>query len=58
MVVIILPEVKCVKCGHKWTPRKSDVRLCAKCKTPYWDKPSPKAKKRGRIGRNTDCKEK
>ena len=32
-------ELECTRCGHKWIPRKSDVRLCAKCKTPYWETP-------------------
>lgn len=29
----------CKRCGHKWTPRKDDVRLCPKCKSPYWEVP-------------------
>lgn len=33
--------LKCQRCGHEWVPRKkvSEVRLCAKCKSPYWDIP-------------------
>jgi len=31
-------ELRCVRCGHKWTPRKEDIRLCPKCKSPYWDR--------------------
>ena len=27
----------CRKCGHEWTPRQSDVRICPKCKTAKWD---------------------
>lgn len=29
--------VECKKCGHKWLPRTFKVRLCAKCKTTYWN---------------------
>lgn len=37
---IKLPTFKCTRCGHKWHPKKEEVPLrCAKCKTPYWNKP-------------------
>ncbi len=32
----------CNHCGHIWQPRsfqsQSEVRICPKCKSPYWDK--------------------
>lgn len=31
-------KVKCKRCAHEWTPRKGEVRRCAKCKSPYWDR--------------------
>jgi len=34
-------EVKnlyCKRCGHSWYPRQPEVRICPKCKSPYWDK--------------------
>jgi len=34
---IMITILECLRCGHKWVPRKIDVRLCPKCKTPYWD---------------------
>jgi len=34
---IKIKKLKCEKCGHEWIPRTSDVRLCPKCKTPFWD---------------------
>lgn len=34
---IKLNVLKCKKCEHEWIPRKTDVRLCAKCKTAYWE---------------------
>ncbi len=30
-------QITCQKCGHKWIPRKADVRQCPKCKTAYFD---------------------
>lgn len=30
---------KCLRCEHKWTPRKNSIiRICPKCKSPYWNK--------------------
>lgn len=39
--------LECFRCGHRWTPRNKDknersvteVRICPKCKSPYWDRP-------------------
>ena len=28
----------CTRCGHKWVPRKPEVRICPACKSPYWDR--------------------
>ena len=27
----------CKKCGHKWTPRNGEIKICPKCKTKYWN---------------------
>ncbi len=35
---IRIRELKCKRCGHKWTPRTDDVRQCPRCKSAYWDK--------------------
>ncbi len=36
----------CDRCGYRWASRngtglrdKKDPRVCAKCKSPYWNKP-------------------
>lgn len=39
--------VKCERCGHKWTPRKTEVRVCPQCKSPYWDKKKKYSAKKG-----------
>jgi predicted nucleotidyltransferase len=30
------PRRHCYRCGHVWVPRQSRVRLCARCKSPYY----------------------
>ena len=32
-------RLECLRCGHTWVPRQADVRLCPKCKSPFWDTP-------------------
>jgi DNA-directed RNA polymerase subunit RPC12/RpoP len=35
-----LPVVKCLKCNHEWSPRKSGrPTLCPECKNRAWDEP-------------------
>lgn len=31
-----LPKAVCKRCGHEWTPRRSNPEMCPKCKSPYW----------------------
>ena len=30
-------NLKCQRCGYKWAPRIIEVRICPRCKSPYWD---------------------
>ena len=40
MAKVVLPKpLKCKRCGHEWTPRQTDVRICPKCKSALWDVP-------------------
>lgn len=41
---IHIPTLTCLRCGHKWTPRQSEVRLCPRCKSLLWDKPKGEKK--------------
>jgi uncharacterized protein len=34
-----LPLVHCYRCGNTWTPRGPIVRICPRCKSPYFDVP-------------------
>lgn len=47
MALVSIPKLlECLRCGHRWLPRvsrqtkdgKTDVRICPKCKSPYWDR--------------------
>ncbi len=29
---------KCFRCKHEWIPRVENIKTCAKCRSPYWDK--------------------
>ena len=47
---INLPQkLECKRCGHKWIPRVAEVRICAKCKSPYWDKEKKKKDKNKNV---------
>ena len=36
---IKLPVLKCQRCEYEWTPRKTDVKICPRCKSARWDEP-------------------
>jgi predicted Zn-ribbon and HTH transcriptional regulator len=37
--VVKLPTLACLRCGHRWHPRKDASPLrCPKCKNPYWNR--------------------
>ena len=35
---ISLNSLQCQRCSHRWVPRKTEVRVCPRCHSPYWDK--------------------
>lgn len=36
-VDVKLPEFHCLRCGHKWFPRKQEVPLrCSRCKSAFY----------------------
>jgi Zn finger protein HypA/HybF involved in hydrogenase expression len=37
-MIIKINSLKCMRCEHQWVPRQIDVRICPKCKSPYWDR--------------------
>ena len=32
-------QLICQRCGHAWIPRTPQVLRCARCKSPYWNRP-------------------
>ena len=35
---IQITKLVCKRCGHKWVPKKEEIRQCPKCKSVWWDK--------------------
>lgn len=35
---IKLVKMNCKRCGHIWHPKKTEIRICPKCKSPYFDR--------------------
>ena len=42
MILEQITELECKRCGHKWIPRKKEVRYCPHCQSAYWDTPREK----------------
>lgn len=42
---ISIPGNKCCRCDHIWVPR-SEATVCPKCKSPYWNKPKQRKKRK------------
>lgn len=38
-IALSVRQLDCLKCGHRWIPRKDDVRQCPRCQSVWWDTP-------------------
>lgn len=41
---------KCERCGHEWVSLKGkvdEIKVCAQCKSPYWNTPKIKRGNKG-----------
>jgi len=47
VAVISTRKLICLRCGHRWVPRKDEVRVCPRCHNPYWDRPREKPRRNG-----------
>ena len=49
MAYVLIEGYMCERCGYRWSSRtgtgirpKKDPRVCANCRSPYWNKPRRK----------------
>jgi uncharacterized protein len=38
-VRVALPILHCYRCVYSWTPKSTRIRICLRCKSPYWNVP-------------------
>ncbi len=38
MKVELSQAIACKRCGHRWIPRITEVRVCPRCKSVWFDK--------------------
>lgn len=43
-----LVRLQCYRCLYEWTPVRSPVRICPRCKSKLWDVPKVRPVRRGR----------
>lgn len=43
-IILKIYGFKCKRCNHTWIPRKKEIRVCPKCKSPYFDEPRKRKK--------------
>jgi DNA-directed RNA polymerase subunit RPC12/RpoP len=46
MKKVLIHNLKCFRCGHKWVPRCESVAACPRCKSRLWNVPRSKAVKK------------
>ena len=44
---IVIPRLHCYRCVYTWTPVKTPVRMCPRCKSKLWDVPKIRPVKLG-----------
>jgi len=48
---IVIRGYLCERCKHTWAPRTYNAKqkpfVCPSCKSPYWNTPKKKVKKKG-----------
>lgn len=37
---------RCLRCKHKWVPRKLEIKFCPACKSMYWNTLRQKQKRK------------
>lgn len=55
MTKVKLPTFVCLRCGHRWHPKKEEMPVnCAWCKSPRWNK-EPKEPSKTFESHRRDC---
>lgn len=50
-----VPKLRCLRCGHEWWPRRSDVVQCPRCKSARWNEvPQPVTRKEKQRGNDEE----
>lgn len=50
-----LPTFECLRCGHRWHPKKEEVPICCGfCKSPRWNEP-PREKSTSKEKHEIGC---
>ncbi len=44
---VMIPRLHCYRCVYTWTPVRSPVRMCPRCKSKLWDVPKLRPVKLG-----------
>jgi len=39
---VVVTKCRCERCGAEWIPRTDSPIKCARCGSPYWDRPRKK----------------
>ena len=45
-MIIKIQKMNCKRCNHTWMPRQEEIRICPKCKSPYWDREKKQKKEK------------
>ena len=46
---MVLPTNTCLRCGHTWVKRIEKPKFCPKCRSPYWDTPRIRKRRKETI---------
>jgi Zn finger protein HypA/HybF involved in hydrogenase expression len=42
-------QLRCKRCDHRWSPTQIEIRICPRCKSPYWDVKRKKKKEEKNV---------
>jgi ribosomal protein L37E len=52
---IKLPTLTCLRCGHRWHPKREELpKCCGFCKSPYWNT-EPEDRSKAKERHTVEC---